>query len=71
MATLGAGSGANMSRAEVGPNPRAVDATTEHGRGLDSAAWRTTFAEAEHEVLEEPSLIDTKSVAAAAAVVRA
>ena len=60
-----------MFWAEVGPNPRDTDATTEHGRGLDIAACRTIFAEAEYEVLEGPSLIHTEPVAAAAAVARA
>ena len=68
---LGACAGANMFWAEVGPNPRDTDATTEHGRGLDIAACRTMFAEAEYEVLEGPSLIHTEPVAAATAVARA
>jgi biotin synthase len=60
---LGAASGANLFWAEVGPNPRDTEARTERGRGLDVAACRRMFEEAEFTVLEGPSLIHTRPYA--------
>jgi biotin synthase len=59
---LGAGAGANLFWAEVGPNPRDVKEHTERGRGLDTAACRKIFEEAEYAVLEGPSRIHTRVV---------
>jgi biotin synthase len=60
---LGAASGANLFWAEVGPNPRDTEAQTERGRGLDIAACRRMFEEAEFSVLEGPSVIHTRPYA--------
>jgi biotin synthase len=54
---LGAASGANLFWAEVGANPRDTEAETSEGRGLDVAACRRMFAEAELDVLTGPSEI--------------
>ena len=56
----GACAGANLFWAEVGPNPRDTDSRTERGRGMDVAACRRLFAEAEYEVLTGPSVIHTR-----------
>ncbi len=53
----GACAGANLFWAEVGPNPRDTDSQTERGRGMDVAACRRLFEEAEYTVLEGPSVI--------------
>jgi biotin synthase len=68
----GACAGANLFWAEVGPNPRDTDIQTERGRGLDVAACRRLFEEAEYAVLEGPSVIHTQpTLAAVAAQARA
>lgn len=54
---VGAASGANLFWAEIGPNPRDVEEHTEESRGLDIAACRRIFQEADYEVLEGPSRI--------------
>ncbi len=63
----GACAGANLFWAEVGPNPRDTDSRTERGRGMDIAACRRLFEEAEYTVLEGPSVIHTRPYAGAAA----
>ena len=63
---VGAAAGANLFWAEIGPNPRDVDAHTEDSRGLDVAACRRIFQEADYEVLEGPSRIHTRPLAEAA-----
>ncbi len=54
---VGAAAGANLFWAEIGPNPRDVEAHTEDSRGLDVAACRRIFQEADFEVLSGPSRI--------------
>ncbi len=56
----GACAGANLFWAEVGPNPRDTDSQTERGRGMDVAACRRLFEEAEYTVLEGPSVIHAR-----------
>ncbi|MDD5565238.1 MAG: hypothetical protein PHQ91_16100, partial [Thermoanaerobaculaceae bacterium] len=63
----GACAGANLFWAEVGPNPRDTDRRTERGRGMDIAACRRLFEEAEYSVLEGPSVIHTRPYAGVAA----
>ena len=65
---LGASAGANLFWAEIGPNPRDVDAHTEVGRGLDVARCRTMLEEAEYEVLIGPSIVHTGANRAAESV---
>jgi biotin synthase len=68
---LGAAAGANLFWAEIGPNPRDVDARTEDGRGLDVARCRTMLEEADYEVLTGPSVVHAgacRSVEPAAAL---
>jgi biotin synthase len=54
---LGAVCGANLFWAEVGANPRDTESDTSEGRGLDVAACRKMFEEADFEVLSGPSEI--------------
>ena len=61
---VGAASGANVFWAEIGPNPRDVEAHTEDSRGLDVAACRRIFQEADFDVLHGPSRIHTAPLAA-------
>ncbi len=67
----GACAGANLFWAEVGPNPRDTESQTEQGRGMDVAACRRLFAEAEYAVLDGPSVIHTRPSVAAASVATA
>lgn len=53
--TLGAIAGANLFWAEVGANPRDVEAKTEEGRGESVVSCRSVFRESDWEVLQGPS----------------
>ena len=66
---LGAAAGANLFWAEIGPNPRDVDARTEDGRGLDVARCRTMLEEADYEMLAGPSIVHTGAASGAARTV--
>jgi biotin synthase len=54
---LGAISGANLFWAEAGTNPRDTEEDTSEGRGLDVAACRAIFREADYKLLEGASVI--------------
>jgi biotin synthase len=53
--TLGAIAGANLFWAEVGANPRDVQAKTEEGRGESANSCRSIFQESNWEILRGPS----------------
>ena len=54
---LGPTTGANLFWAEVGTNPRDIEAETSEGRGLDVETCRIIFKEADFEILKGPSVI--------------
>lgn len=54
---LGATAGANLFWAEVGTNPRDIEADTSKGRGLDVRSCTEMFKEADFQVLRGPSII--------------
>lgn len=57
---LGATAGANLFWAEVGTNPRDIEADTSKGRGLDVRSCTEMFKEADFQVLRGPSIIYSK-----------
>jgi biotin synthase len=61
--TLGAIAGANLFWAEVGANPRDVEAKTEEGRGESVISCRSVFQESNWEVLRGPSRFYNRVVA--------
>ena len=52
---LGAIAGENLFWAEVGANPRDIEAQTEKGRGVDVAGCRSIFNESNWDVWDQPS----------------
>jgi len=54
---LGATAGANLFWAEVGSNPRDIEADTAKGRGLDVETCMKMFQEADYDMLSGPSVI--------------
>ncbi len=54
---LGATAGANLFWAEVGSNPRDIEADTARGRGLDVETCMKMFQEADYDMVDGPSVI--------------